>query len=292
MGAGMELRGWSRRSRRNGHGRGFGKLVVVALAACFLGGPGPAGRVAADPISKPCGVPDSIVLLPDQLRRTKSILTEGKPIKVLAIGSSSTRGIGASSPKRAYPVRFEIELERRFPNVDTIVWNDGVNGEMASATLQRLKRDVGYFAPDLVVWQVGTNDAMAGVDLQDFAATLRDGIAWTTDRGVDLVLMDPQYSPRVAKEPVYSAYVDIIARVADEAGVPVMRRYKAMRYWAEAKTEAPSMLADDSFHLNDLGYACVAEVLAEGIARLVATSKKDRITRTLGRRGAVTRASH
>ena len=292
MGAGMEPRGRSKRPRRKSRGRSFGRFVLVALAACLLGGSGPAGRAVADTISKPCGVPDSIVLLPDQLRRTKDLLTEGKPIKVLAIGSSSTRGIGASSPKRAYPVRFEVELERRFPNVDTVVWNDGVNGELASATLPRLKQDVAYFAPDLVVWQVGTNDAMAGVDRDAFAATLRDGIAWMAERGVDLILMDPQYCPRVAKQPIYSAYVDTIAKVAAETGVPVMRRYKAMRYWAEARTAAPSMLAGDSFHLNDQGYACVAEVLAEGIARLVVTSKTDRITRSLGRSRAVTRISH
>ena len=36
-------------------------------------------------------------------------------------------------------------------------------------------------------------------------------------------------------------------------------------------TSPQAMLAGDSFHLNDRGYACIAEVLAEGLARLVAS---------------------
>ena len=257
---------------RSGCGRSrAARLVALALAACFVGLLATVRPTMALSLSPRCGVPDSLVVLPDQLRRTKNLLAGGKSVRVLAIGSSSTRGVGASSPARAYPARFEDALERRFPGVDVVVLNDGVNGELAAETLERLKQHVASFAPDLVVWQVGTNDAMAQVDPEAFTRTLRDGIAWVGARGVDLILMDPQYCPRVAKEPVYSTYVELVAKVAGETGVPLMRRYAAMRYWASRSNGPQLMLASDSFHLNDRGYACIAEVLAEGLARLIAS---------------------
>ena len=250
-------------------GRFAGRLTAAALLiGLFAAG---AREARALPMSQSCGLPESLLLLPDRFTRTKALLGAGKPLRILAIGSSSTRGAGASSPRRTYPARLEAELARRLPLAGSDVVNDGVDGEVAAETLERMKRELASISPDLVVWQVGTNDAMAQVDPAAFRATLRDGIAWLRSQGVDLILMDPQFCPRVAKEPVYSAYVDIIGEVARDMGVPVMRRYAAMRYWANRTRTPQTMLAGDSFHLNDRGYACVAEVLAEGLARLVAS---------------------
>ena len=253
--------------------RAFGRFAGRLMAAALLIGLFAAGarEARALPMSQSCGLPESLLLLPDRFTRTKALLGAGKPLRILAIGSSSTRGAGASAPSRTYPARLEAELARRFPLAGSDVWNDGVDGEVAAETLERMKRELASISPDLVVWQVGTNDAMAQVDPAAFRATLRDGIAWLRSQGVDLILMDPQFCPRVAKEPVYSAYVDIIGEVARDMGVPVMRRYAAMRYWANRTRTPQTMLAGDSFHLNDRGYACVAEVLAEGLARLVAS---------------------
>ena len=37
-------------------------------------------------------------------------IAQGKPLKIVAIGSSSTSGAGASSPAATYPSRLEAEL--------------------------------------------------------------------------------------------------------------------------------------------------------------------------------------
>ena len=49
------------------------------------------------------------------LVRVAQRLKTGGPITIVAIGSSSTAGIGASSSAATYPSRLEVELTQRFP---------------------------------------------------------------------------------------------------------------------------------------------------------------------------------
>ena len=85
----------------------------------------------------------------------------GLPNDILAIGSSSTEGVGASSPANSYPARLEAELESE-TGVDFDVKNAGVGGELAAKTLERLRRALKSGWARLVIWQVGTNDALVG----------------------------------------------------------------------------------------------------------------------------------
>jgi len=80
--------------------------------------------------------------------------------------------------------------------------------------------------------------------------------------------MDLQYYPAISHEAAYAVYVDRIRQVAKRERVPVFRRYDIMRYWS-TRAESGGMLSEDSFHLSDRGYGCIAELLAETIARAV-----------------------
>ena len=86
-----------------------------------------------------------------------------RTLEILAIGSSSTEGIGASSPANAYPARLKDELTHD-DGIAADVRNAGVGGELAVKTLQRLKAALKTGWAELVIWQVGTNDALVGVD--------------------------------------------------------------------------------------------------------------------------------
>lgn len=224
--------------------------------------------VSTDNVPAACTVPEELRDLRYGLPRMAQLLREGKPVRLLAIGSSSTAGVGASSPARAYPPRLEGALERLLPGADITVRNDGVGGEVASTTLVRLKRSVEDWAPDVVLWQLGTNDALRGITPQAFANILREGADHVMVRGVDLVLINPQYFPRVPNHDLYMDFVRSIEQVSAEKRVPMMRRYAIMRFW-EALPQPVLMLSEDGFHMNDLGYQCMAEVLAGGIARRV-----------------------
>ena len=106
------------------------------------------------------------------LRQMRRALKENRVVKVLAVGSSSTSGVGASSPYATYPVRLEADLEGLFKGVDVDVVARGVPGEVGLGACTRMKREVADVRPDLVVWQVGTNDAMARADVGEFKLNL------------------------------------------------------------------------------------------------------------------------
>ena len=215
-------------------------------------------------LSPECRVPGSKLYTLAPLRAVKRALRENRAIQVLAIGSSSTAGIGASSPQASYPMRLEGELEKLFPGVEVEVVNRGLSGEVAAGAADRMKNTIAEVEPDLVVWQVGTNDALARVDINTFAQSLDDTIKWIASHKIDVVIVDPQYTASLANDGYYANIVKVIRQVAAKDRVPLVQRYEAMRYLSTQKVGG-AYLARDQFHLNDLGYRCMAEHVARAV---------------------------
>lgn len=205
------------------------------------------------------------------LRRTAARLASAEPLRILAIGSSSTEGVGASGPTRTYPARLEHELERRFPHEDVVIRNAGIGGETIGRTYERLLSELERFRPDLVIWQVGTNDALtADIREETFKATLRAGLAAIQAAGADIVILDQQYYKTVRDPARYERFVAVVQDVAADEKLCLFPRYRLMQAWAvESSGRLEAMLASDGFHMNDDGYACVADLLAGQIASIV-----------------------
>jgi acyl-CoA thioesterase I len=240
----------------------FRRLALIAAVAGATLLPGVPARATTVPPE--CAVPSSVSAMPGDLPRTARLIAVRRSVKILAIGSSSATGVGSSRPANAQSSRLEAAMKRRVPGLDVTVRNDGIGGEVASTTLKRLKRDVVDWKPDLVIWQVGTNDALQSRDPEDFAQTVRSGVAWVVQRGVDIVLIDPQFLPNVPHEAIYEGYVSLIDKVSRETGAPLMRRYAIMRHWA-TDPNGTRILSDDGMHVNDLGDRCLAETLAAAL---------------------------
>lgn len=217
----------------------------------------------APALSQNCQAPVGDIALPGPLPNLEGDLQAGKTIRVLAIGSSSTVGVGASSPALNYPSVFESILEKNFKGLDVVIVNRGVSGEAAAATADRLRTLVAIEKPDLVLWQVGTNDALLRVPLGDFVATVRDTVRWLKEHKVDTVLVGLQYTPHVVKDEHYTAMRAGLREVAVAENVMLVRRYEAMEFIEKAK--AGPLLATDQLHLNDLGYRCMAEHVARAV---------------------------
>ena len=144
-------------------------------------------------------------------------LRESRPIRVLAIGSSSTVGVGASSPIAGYTVQLEHDLEGFLKGVDVDLIPRGMSGEIAEGTASRIKAEVIENRPDVVVWQVGTNDAMARIGEERFTSCLRTTLQWLARQRIDVVLINPQYVDRLADDDYYRKIVEIIDEVAQKA---------------------------------------------------------------------------
>jgi lysophospholipase L1-like esterase len=187
-------------------------------------------------------------------------------ITIVALGSSSTEGIGASRPENNYPSRLRADLAERLSGIDVRILNRGVGGESVGAMAARLERDAIALHSDLVIWQVGTNDVLRDEDPAVDAAIIRDGIRRLKSAGIDVILMDPQYAPAVLAHDGYRDMLHAIAAAGFATGVPVFHRFEIMRSWNESGVlPMQAALSDDSLHMSDLGYRCLARVLADDI---------------------------
>jgi acyl-CoA thioesterase-1 len=233
----------------------------AATAAAILA---PLAAHAADPAL--CGAPPGSTAILPPLERFAARIDEGGPLTIVAVGSSSTAGTGASSPELTYPSRLEAELRQRFPKLDIHVVNRGRGGEDAPEELARLGRDVVALNPDLAIWQVGTNAVLRRDDLAADGEWMREGVDLLERNGIDVVLMDLQYAPRVLDRPPYQAMEDLIAETADRAHVGLFRRFALMNYWQRTHApDAPAMVGADGLHMTDVGYGCLAADLAAAL---------------------------
>ncbi len=199
-----------------------------------------------------------------------------RKVKVLAIGSSSTVGIGASSQAATYVARLETSLEGTLRGLDFEVIGRGQSGEEAQGAADRMRREVEEARPDLVVWQVGTNDALRHVSLDRFRQCLKTTLAWLKEQRIDTVLVDPQYGDALAKDEHYERVVGVIADVARERGVLLVDRFEAMRELARQNGDR-LYLAPDNLHLNDIGHRCTAEQLARSIVAGLLTADSEAV---------------
>lgn len=257
------------RARRTaGPGRAFSVADMWSRAALLALGVAvhihqiePAKALDPHPACRP---PGTLMAFEAPLRALARTVERGREIRVVALGSSSTEGTGASTRQATYPARFDQEMDRRFPGKDFQVANLGKGGELAEAMLTRLVRDVIPARPALVLWQTGVNDAISGVEIPVFRRILISGIAALKAAGIEVVLVDPQYYPRSAGVPRYEDFVAVMRAVAREQGVPVFRRYAIMKHLiASGQQSTDAFLWRDKFHLNDTSYACLAGLMAE-----------------------------
>jgi len=204
------------------------------------------------------------------LQATRVAMFHERPITIVALGSSSTAGTGATAPGKTYPEQLAATLRAAWPHALVTVLNEGVGGQMIDTVLGRIDSDVLAMEPTLVIWQAGTNEAMRGMDPALFAAALDEGVRRILESGADVVLMDNQIAPRIPDDRT-AEYDGIIARVAERRHIGLFSRTGLMREWLSAGPSAAAMIGTDGLHHTDLGYACVAAALGQAI---VAASAK------------------
>jgi acyl-CoA thioesterase-1 len=223
--------------------------------------------VPRPPTPPACRAPGDLIRFTLPLPHTARRLGRGEPLTIVAIGSSSTAGAGASSPAASYPSRLLAELQRQFPGRPVTVINRGVNGEELTDMLARFEENVVKEKPDLVLWQLGTNSVLRDHPLDEVSKGIRAGVKRLKEIGADVVLIDPQYAPRVIAKPQIAAMVHLISAAAKETNVDIFQRFAVMRYWHDdERLSFPVFVSPDDLHLNDWSYACFAKLIGSAIA--------------------------
>jgi len=100
--------------------------------------------MAAEPLNPhaPCACPAALTALGGTLPNSLTEVRDRQTLKIVALGSSSTYGTGASSEAATYPSRLAAELGPMLPGVRIEVVNKGVPGEVALDMVHRLDADV------------------------------------------------------------------------------------------------------------------------------------------------------
>src|SRR5919199_1115885 len=149
-------------------------LSATLVGMLLLGAVAPAGAV---PPALRCTAPDGVTRLKVTLPHTARAIRRGEALVIVAIGSSSTEGVGASDQEHTYPALLAEELRRRWPRLAVTVVNKGVGGENAQQMLARFTRDVLSYHPQLVIWQTGSNSVLQSGNVRVYERAIREGIA-------------------------------------------------------------------------------------------------------------------
>jgi acyl-CoA thioesterase I len=246
-----------------------GVLALAALAGATMAqeSPGlPSGGDGVMASAPKCAVVADHAGLHQALPQVGFRLAGGLPLRIVAI-ASSTAGAGASSLAASYPSRLEGELRRHFPGHDLTVFNRGVNGEEAPSMLARFETGVIAEHPHLVLWQVGTNSLLRDRPIDPAAPVIHQGIARLKAVHADVVLIDPQYAPKVLAKSLVDAEVTLLASIAKQEKVGFFDRFALMRRWHDVDgLPFETFVSPDGLHMNDWSYACFAKWLGVAIA--------------------------
>ncbi len=239
--------------------------IAVFGALAFAGAPAEAQRQLHElPADTPaaCQAPASTIGDPVRLVRAAAEFRRSRRLKIVALGSSSTAGGAASEPSRSWPAQLEAALRRRLPDAEISVVNLGVARQTSAMMVARFARVVAE-RPDVVVWEVGTAEAVRHLDVEDFQRVVVNGIEQFAAAGIEVVLVDPQYTRDTARLIAFEPYLAAIARAAQMRDAAYFHRHAVMRHWVDNdQFQFDGARPAEFARIADAAYECVGRLLA------------------------------
>lgn len=217
--------------------------------------------------------PPQIVDLKHPLENFRAALDGRGPVRVVAMGSSSTAGLRNVVP---YPARLELYLRKHYkdddprPKIRIDVLNRGQGGEEASLEVSRFKDDIFADSPSLVLWQVGTNAVFRQTEFNfnEVVAKIAEGLTLLRDHPtVDVILIDPQYVTAMLYDDnaeLSERMVSAIRSAAQQANVNLFQRWALMRHWHVYNSASLEQLLDpeDDLKLHQSNWSTMQVSLA------------------------------
>jgi hypothetical protein len=216
-----------------------------------------------------CPVPPDLALTELSLPAAKAAVA-AKHLVIMTMGGAATLGMAAGGAEFSWPTRLAGRLRQELPGVDISVVSHAASRQSAGQSLRHLDKDLEQTGAKLVIWSAGAAEAGAGVDEQQFADELERGIAKIQAAGADVIMMDVQYAPSIARVVNLAPYRDAVLRVGVVNDIAVLDRYELMREWGDDNVlnfdvTDPAGRIEVARRLFD----CLAQILAEGIVPAV-----------------------
>ena len=214
------------------------------------------------------------------------------PIRIVALGDSTTEAGWEGNAKSVYPERLEAALESR--GIDVEVINAGISNTTSRQAVERLDSDVRRFDPDYVIIQFGINDSWIDASLgrtkprltlDEYEGYLKTIIETVRADGAKPILMtanpmrwsalygdelkDPALGfdfddPRGINR-LLDVYAQRVRDVAQQLNVPLVDVSKRFEAYDRVQGQSISdiLLPNDDIHPNDAGHALIAEWLTQ-----------------------------
>jgi hypothetical protein len=209
-----------------------GTIRVRVLGLTLLAGLLTAAGARAEDAAQSCEVPDYLLTSDSTLPKVADAIKAGRSLDILVVGSRSSTIPTAEAS--AFPGRLQAILREKMPSLTVNVSVELENKKTAEEVAAGLGKLMEAKKPTLVIWQTGTVDAMRSVDPDDFRGAVDDGVAALREAGTDVILMNPQYSPRTETMISASPYLDSMRVVAQQHDVPLFDRFAIMQHWNES----------------------------------------------------------
>ncbi len=203
--------------------------MLAGLSVAVLAFP---GTVVAEE-HQACEIPTYLRFGNNELKHVAEAVEKDRRLTIAVVGTGSSILAGPDGPRSAYPARLEAALQQRLPSVAvkvvTLVRTRMTAEDLAKGMAKLLVDE----KPDLVIWQTGTLDAIRRIEPDDFRAALEEGVETLHKAGVDVILMNMQYSPRTDIMVALGPYADNMRVVAQQHEIPLFDRLAVMRHWSD-----------------------------------------------------------
>jgi len=241
------------------------RLIALIAAAALALSSGPRAAFGQEPA---CPTPEGFGAFEAPLPKTAKALAVGSEVVIVTLGGSSSVGGAAGGSSLSWPSRLAGALGSRFPAARIKVVNLSMPRQTAREAADRLVREVLPLKPTLVVWETGTMEAVRGTGVDDFRDTVQAGLDELRGAGIEVVLMNAQFSRDTDAVIPFVPYLAALRELADANEVPVFHRYGLMRYWAESGVL--DLRAKDPEKRRKLAarlYECLGRAMANFVAR-------------------------
>lgn len=239
--------------------------IALIVAATLALSSAPRAAVGLEPA---CPTPEGFAGFEAPVPKTAKALAAGSEIVIVTLGGASSLGSAAGGPSLSWPSRLASALAARFPAARVKVVNLAMPRQTAREAADRLAREVLPLKPMLVIWETGTMEAVRGTGVDDFRDTVQAGIDELRAAGIEVALMNAQFSRDADPMIHFAPYLAAVRELADANDVPVFHRYGLMRHWDESGVlDLRTRESEKRRRLAARLYDCLGHAMADFVAR-------------------------
>ncbi len=239
----------------------------VSVLAAILAIAAPASFAAG--IDERCAVPTELIETSATLPNAALAIKRGRLDVMVVSGAPAQTAAGGTLHK--YPFFLEQALRERLRDVEVRVFSRAEPRRTVMEIMTALPRLIDEMKPHLVVWQSGTIEALRGIDPDGYGRKLDAGVSLVQNHGADVLLVNPQFSPRTDFMIDSTSYTEHMRWVAQTRDVPFFNRFEVMRHWSESGAFDLAAVRDNGTF--EQVHRCIGQLLGEVIVHAAALSR-------------------